>query len=311
MSSGILQLPPQASDIASRADALFFALLAVTGAVALAIFAVIAAFAWRYRRGAKARREQPPTGWLPVEIAWTATPLAIFLGIFAWGATLYGSLYDDAGGAMPVYVVGKQWMWKLQHANGKREVGELHLPLGQPVRLVLTTEDVIHSFYVPAFRIKQDAVPGRYTAVSFTPTELGSFALRCAEYCGTQHSGMLGTVVVMHPADFERWLSQGVDGGTMAARGFELFRRFGCSGCHSPRSTVHAPELTGIYGRTVHLADGRSVVAGDAYLRDSILLPDRDVVAGFESRMPSFQGQVSEEQILDLLAYLKSARHIP
>ena len=184
----------------------------------------------------------------------------------------------------------------------------MHLPLGQPVRVVLASEDVIHSFYVPAFRIKQDAVPGRYTAITFTPTKVGAFDLRCSEYCGTSHARMGGRVIVMQPGDFDRWLASGTPPGSMAARGFEQFRRLGCSGCHSPRSTVHAPDLAGIFGRTVHLQDGRSVVADEAYIRDSILLPKRDVVAGYEPIMPSFAGQVSEEEILELIAYLKSGR---
>jgi cytochrome c oxidase subunit 2 len=176
------------------------------------------------------------------------------------------------------------------------------------VRLVLTTEDAIHSFFVPDFRIKQDAVPGRYTSISFTPVELGSFDLRCAEYCGTDHAHMTGRVVVMRPAEFQGWLAQGTEGNTMAARGFALFREHGCSGCHDARSTVHAPDLAGLAGRQVRLQDGRTVLADDAYMRDSILLPQKDLVAGFAPVMPGFQGQLSEEDILDLIAYLKSMK---
>jgi cytochrome c oxidase subunit 2 len=170
---------------------------------------------------------------------------------------------------------------------------------------VLTTQDVIHSFFVPAFRIKQDAVPGRYTTLYFTPSRLGEFRLHCAEYCGTDHAAMGGRVIVMPPAEFERWLAQGNAGASMAARGFEAFRKYGCSGCHDPRSTVHAPDLRGLYGRVVHLQDGRTVVADEAYIRDSILLPARDVVAGFDPVMPSFAGQIAEDEILDVIAWLK------
>jgi cytochrome c oxidase subunit 2 len=196
-------------------------------------------------------------------------------------------------------------MWQAEHANGRREIDELHLARGEPVRLVLATEDVIHSFYVPAFRVKQDAVPGRYTSIRFTPTREGEYRLHCAEYCGTDHARMGGKVVVMAPAAFSAWLSNGNANASLAAQGFELFRSKGCSGCHV-NSTVHAPDLVAIYGRTIHLADGRSVVADEAYLRDSILLPKRDVVAGYEPIMPSFQGQLSESEIAALVSYLKS-----
>jgi cytochrome c oxidase subunit 2 len=209
---------------------------------------------------------------------------------------------------MTVFVVGKQWMWKAEHTNGRREIDELHLPLGQPVRIVLSTEDVIHSFYVPAFRIKQDAVPGRYTSIRFTPTREGEYWLHCAEYCGTDHARMGGKVVVMSPAAFAQWLERGNDNASLAAQGFELFRQLGCSGCHAAGSTVHAPDLAGVFGRTVHLADGRTVVADEGYLRDSILLPKRDVVAGYAPIMPSFQGQVDEGQLAALITYLKENR---
>jgi cytochrome c oxidase subunit II len=306
MNGAVLWLPPRASDIAQRVDFLFFSMLGLTGAVALAVAFLIVVFSIRYRSGSRGDRTHAPVRGRRLEFAWTALPLAVFLGLFVWGAVVYANFYRAPPDAMPIYIVGKQWMWKLQHANGRREINELHLPLGQPVRLVLTTQDAIHSFFVPAFRLKQDAVPGRYTSISFTPTALGTFDLRCAEYCGTDHARMTGRVIVMRPAEFQRWLAEGVTGNSMAARGFALFRAHGCSGCHSARSTVHAPELAGVAGRPVHLADGRTVIADEGYLRDSILLPHKDVVAGFEPVMPSFQGQLSEEEILDLIAYLKS-----
>lgn len=308
MTRGIFWQLPQASDVASRVDVLFFSMLALTSAVALAVMVIIGWFCVRYREGSGADRSRAPTQSRALEIAWTAVPLVLFLGACAWGAALYAELYRQPAGAMPVFVVGKQWMWKLQHANGRREINELHLPVGRPVRLVLATEDAIHSFYVPAFRIKQDAVPGRYTSIVFTPTETGRFALRCAEYCGTDHAHMGGEVIVLRETEFQEWLAGGAPRSTMAARGEALFRRSGCSGCHDPRSTVHAPVLEGVYGRVVHLQDGRSVKADDAYLRDSILLPRKDVVAGFAPVMPSFQGQLTEEDLLDLIAYLKSLK---
>ena len=241
--------------------------------------------------------------WL--ELGWIFTPLVIFMGIFVWAALVYAGFYAPAPGAMTVFVVGKQWMWRVEHANGRREIDELHLPLGQPVRLLLSTEDAIHSFFVPAFRIKQDAVPGRYTSIRFTPTREGEYRLHCAEYCGTDHARMGGRVIVMTPAAFTRWLEQGPTQPSLAARGSELFRRMGCSGCHAANSTVHAPDLGGIFGRTIHLQDGRTLVADEAYLRDSILLPKKDVVAGYEPVMPSFQGQLDEGELGALIAFLK------
>jgi cytochrome c oxidase subunit 2 len=299
-------LLPAASDAAQRVDRVFLALFAITSLVAVGIAIVIVVFCIRYRRSATVDRSNAPANKRWLEYAWTATPMVIFLGFFAWGAVVYAGFYGRADGAMPVFVVGKQWMWRVEHPNGRREIDELHVPLGQKVRLVFATEDVIHSFYVPAFRMKQDAVPGRYTELTLTPTRLGTYEMHCTEYCGTDHARMGGRVIVMRPEDFARWLAEGGHGASMAARGFEAFRRLGCSGCHDPRSTVHAPDLAGLYGRAVHLQDGRTVVADDAYIRDSILLPKRDVVAGFDPIMPSFQGQASEEDILELIAYLKS-----
>jgi len=302
---------PAASDIAHRVDHILFALFVVTGFMAVVIAILIFAFCLHYRRGAKADRSNAPVNKRWLEYTWTLTPLAIFLAFFAWGAVVYAGFYGNAAGAMPVFVVGKQWMWRLEHANGRREIDELHLPLGQKVRLVFATEDVIHSFYVPAFRIKQDAVPGRYTEVTFTPTRLGTYDLHCSEYCGTDHARMGGKVFVMRPEDFARWLAQGGNHATMAARGFQAFRRLGCSGCHDSRGSVHAPDLDGIWHRVVHLQDGRTLVADEAYIRDSILLPKRDVVAGYAPIMPSFAGQVSEAEILDIIAYLKSTSPEP
>jgi cytochrome c oxidase subunit 2 len=299
-------LPASASDAAGRYDTLFFALLLLTGAVALGVMILITYFSVRYHKGFKADRSHAPAGYLPVEIAWTVTPLLIFLAIFSWAAYDYTRLYQAPADAMPVFVVAKQWMWKLEHSNGRREIDELHVPLGQPVRMVMTSQDVIHSFFAPAFRIKQDVVPGRYTSIWFTPTQAGEYHLFCAEYCGTDHAAMRGRIVVMPPQEFARWLQSGPTQPGIAARGFELFRRYGCSGCHAAGSSVHAPDLNGLLGRTVHLQDGRSLVADENYIRDSVLLPKKDVVAGYEPIMPSFAGQVSEEDLMAIIEYIRS-----
>jgi cytochrome c oxidase subunit 2 len=299
-------LPPRASDLAHEVDHLFFALTGITGAVAVAITLLIIVFCVKYRRGSNADRSHPPAGYRPLEIGWIVTPLVIFLGIFLWAAKVYSRMHDAPADALQVFVVAKQWMWKAEHDNGRREIDELHLPLGRPVQLLMTSQDVIHSFYVPAFRVKQDVLPGRYESLWFTPTQTGEFHLLCAEYCGGEHSRMRGRIVVMQPADYARWLEAGSAAPSMAQRGEALFRQYGCSGCHDTPSTVHAPSLAGLYGKPVHLRDGRTVIADDGYLRDSILQANKDIVAGYANDMPIFQGQIGEEDVLQLLAYIKS-----
>lgn len=305
-------LPHGASSIAGHTDALFGAMLLLCGGMALAIAALIVGFCVRYRRGAAVDRSNPPSNARGLEIAWVVAPVLIFLGIFVWAAQGYLALRAPPAGALQVHVVGKQWMWKLQHGNGRREINTLHVPLNQPVELVMASEDVIHSFYVPAFRLKQDLVPGRFTRLWFTATQLGEFRLFCAEYCGSGHAAMVGSVTVMTPADYARWLQAGPAEPGMVQQGFALFRSAGCSGCHAAGSTVRAPPLQGLGGRQVHLQDGRTVTADDTYLRDAILRPSKDVVAGFAPVMPSYAGQFDESQLQALLAYLRAgAPHDP
>ena len=302
-------LPADGAASATRLDSLALCLLLLTGAVALGVLVMMIVFCVRYRARSKADRSHVPSRDLPVEIAWTAIPMLLFLGLYAWGAIDYAALYRPDPAATPVFVVAKQWMWKAEHRNGRREVGQLHLPLGRPVRLVLTSQDVIHSFFVPAFRIKQDAVPGRYTSIGFTPSRAGEYELFCAEYCGTEHAMMTGRIVVLPPAEYGRWLAEGPRQPGMAARGFALFRQYGCSGCHAAGSSVHAPDLTNLLGRRVHLQDGREITADEAYVRDSIYLPRKDVVAGYEPIMPSFAGQIGEEDLLAIIEYIRESGH--
>jgi cytochrome c oxidase subunit 2 len=306
MNTSFHLFPTAASAAAHNYDTLFLAMTILLSAVALGVSFLIVYFSIRYRKNSKADRSHAPAGARRLEIAWTLIPLLIFFCIFAWAARDYTQLYEAPPNAMPVFVVAKQWMWKLEHPNGRREINELHVPLGRPVRLVMTSQDVIHSFFVPAFRIKQDVVPGRYTTIWFTPTQAGEYHLFCAEYCGTDHAGMHGRIVVMRPSEFAAWLQSGNTPSGMAARGFELYRRYGCSGCHEAGSTVHAPDLHGLLGRTVHLQDGRTLIADEAYVRDSILLPKKDVVAGYAAIMPSFSGQLGEEDVLDLIEFIRS-----
>jgi len=306
-----LPLPPEASTIAPRVDHLFYAVTAVTGTVAIAIFVTMVVFGIRYRAGSPAPRHEDDARRQArtrtrIEIAWTLTPLLLFLAAFAWAARVYVARAAAPPNALELYVVAKQWMWELQHPGGQREIDEVHVPRGQPIKLVMTSQDVIHSFFVPAFRLKQDVLPGRFTEMWFTASQAGRFHLFCAEYCGTDHSRMHGDVVVMEPAEFARWLDAHRGAPDMAGRGEALFRQFGCSGCHGENAAVHAPNLAGLFGRIVPLADGSTVIADERYVRDSILVPTKEVAAGYEPIMPSFAGQIRAEEILDLIAYIKS-----
>ncbi len=304
-----------ASPYAHRVDVLFWTLTGITGAVALGVITVMAVFAIRYRREAVMARgpidEPPVTGKRWVEICWIVIPLLIFLAVYVWGANLYFQYASPPAKTLEVYVLAKQWMWKVEHGNGRREINELHVPRGQAIKLVMTSQDVIHSFYVPAFRVKRDVLPGRYAVLWFRPTRSGVYHLFCAEYCGTDHSRMGGRILVMEPEDFGRWVSSGAPTATLAAAGEEKFRAFGCGGCHGENATVHAPSLAGIFGHDVPLATGQFAHVDERYIRDSILMPSRDIAAGYPDVMPSFTGRVSEEDILDLIAYVKSLASAP
>lgn len=300
--------PVAASDYAGRVDTLFLALLALSATTALTLMVLIIGFCVRYRRGARVDRSHVPVTARRVEVAWTVLPMLLFILLFGWAAFDFLRQHRTPGGAMPLFVVAKQWMWTLEHENGRREINELHVPQDRPVRLLMTSQDVIHSFFVPALRVKQDLVPGRYTTLSFTPTRLGVYELYCAEYCGTEHSVMRGRIVVMPPAAFSAWLAHGAAPVGMAARGAALFREHGCSGCHTDNAG-RAPPLAGVAGSMVELADGRRVLADDDYLRAAIIAPRRDIVAGYAPLMPSYAGQLSEQDVLALIAYLHGATH--
>lgn len=297
---------PEASTLAPRIDALFWVMVALCGLVAAGVFGAMIFFCVRYHHGRRADRSGREAGNLGVELTWTLVPFAMFVAVFVWSLFLFANARTPPADAHTLYVVAKQWMWKVQHPTGQREINTLHVPLGEPIRLTMTSQDVIHSFFVPAFRVKQDVLPGRYTQLWFTATRLGTFPLACAEYCGLDHSKMGGVVVVLSRAQFANWLRVHATELSMAARGAGVFRRSGCGGCHGPDSTVHAPALAGLYGRPVHLADGSTVMADERYLHDSIVLPNKQVVAGYASVMPSFAGQLNEEDLLALMAYLKS-----
>ena len=301
--------PVEASTVAPRVDGIFWLLTGLSLAIMLLVGALVLVFAFRYRRGTTTPRGPVPERIAGrVEITWTAATFFAFIFVFWFAAALDTAQFEIPRNAMEVHVVAKQWMWKSEHAGGQREINALHVPVGVPVRLVMTSQDVIHSFSVPAFRMKADVLPGRYVESWFEATKTGSFHLFCTEYCGTDHSLMRGTVVVQTPQEFARWTAAQPQGDSLADQGAKLFVQMGCSGCHGASQTVRAPNLAGVFGRQVPLQGGGFVTADEGYLRDSILLPEKHVVAGYAPVMPSYTGVASEEDVIRLVAYLKSPK---
>ncbi len=301
-------LPEQASTYAPEVDNLYLFLVGTTIFFTVLISAAILYFFVKFRRRSESEVPRPVAGSMVLETAWTVIPFFISIGMFAWGAKIYLDQYTIPNDAQDIYVVAKQWMWKFQHPEGQREINELHIPVGKKIRFVMATEDVIHSFYIPAFRIKEDVVPGpnRYSTVWAEATMTGTFHIFCAEYCGTSHSGMIGWVTVMDDKDYQAWLSGGAAQGSMAERGANLFQQFGCITCHKSDGSGQCPKLEGKYGTMETLQGGEKVLIDDSYIRESILSPLAKIVAGYQPIMPSFQGQASEEQLQMLIAYIKS-----
>jgi cytochrome c oxidase subunit 2 len=300
--------PESASSVANEVDALFAIWCVISAFFSLLIAGLIIYFAVRYRRRHADQVGEREKAALWLEITWSAVPLAIMLVMFAWGTRVYVKIYRAPRGSLEFTSIGRQWMWKFQHPQGQREINNLHVPRGQAIKLNLASEDVIHSFYVPAFRVKQDAVPGKPTSLWFKATKTGTFHIFCAEYCGAEHSKMIGSVTVMEPAEYEAWLVNGPPAGkTPVASGEELFQTLACETCHKGGGRIQrGPALEGLYGRPVELADGTTLLADDTYLRESILNPQAKLVKGWNPVMPTFQGQISEEQLSQLLAYVKS-----
>ena len=300
--------PESASTFAPGIDAFWIFLVALSVFFIVLIGGLEFYFAMKYRRKHEDEVPLPVRSSHRLEVLWIVIPFVISMVIFVWGANLFLTMTRMPDDAMEIYVVGKQWMWKLQHMQGKREINELHIPVGRKVRLVMTSEDVIHGFFVPAFRVKFDVLPGRYTSMWFEATKPGRYRLFCTEYCGTDHSRMTGWVHVMQPADFQAWLSGASEGGTLASTGEQLFERLACHTCHRADNEGRGPVLDRLYGNPVELADGGRVIADENYLRESILVPQKRIVAGYEAPalMPTFQGQLTEDQLLQLIAYIKS-----
>src|SRR5215471_16910936 len=306
MQGGLPLFPERASTMAHHVDALFFYLLAVSLFISLLILVLIISFSLKYRRRAPNEIGAPLGGSMKLEVLWMVIPFLLAMVMFGWGASLFTAMQRPPPQAMEIYVVGKQWMWKLQHPEGQMEINELHVPVGRDIKLTMTSEDVIHDFFVPAFRVKSDVLPGRYTSIWFRPTKPGRYHLFCSQYCGTNHAVMGGWVTVMEPADFEAWMSGGPTQGSLAEAGAKLFRELACNNCHVSSGQGRGPSLVGLYGSIVRLEGGATVVADDNYLRESILNPRAKIVAGYKADMPVFQGLVNEEQLLELIAYIRS-----
>jgi cytochrome c oxidase subunit 2 len=308
MQSSFPLFPQAASSIASEVDLLYFFILAVCSFFAVLVSVLVVVFAIKFRRRHVDEVGHDIHGSITLELIWTVIPFVLAMVMFFWGADLYFRIARPPADAMDVFVVGKQWMWKVQHPDGVREINELHVPLGRPVRITLGSEDVLHDYFIPAFRVKMDAVPGKLTTMWFTATKTGTFDIFCAEYCGTQHSGMIGQVIVMEPQDYEAWLAGGRSTGTPVENGERLFTSLACITCHKEDSSGRGPILNGVFGSTVQLVDGRQVVADENYLRESIMNPQSKIVVGYQPIMPTFQGTVSEENLLQLIAYIKTLK---
>ncbi len=306
MDKGFQFLPEQASKLAVQVDILYYLLVGLSIFFALLIFFLIYIFAVRYRRRSEDEVPRQIPGLIQLELAWSVIPFGMALVVFVWGAKLYFTTYTPPTDALEIYVVGKQWMWHIQHPTGQREINELHIPTGRAIKLTMATEDVIHSFYIPAFRVKKDVVPGRYTTMWFEATKPGSYHLFCAEYCGTKHSQMTGTIVVLEPLQYQQWLSGGDASETPVAAGEKKFQQLGCVTCHGDKPGARGPSLKGLFGNPVQLQSGEIVTVNENYIRESILRPNAKITAGYGAIMPTYQGQINEAALLQLTAYVKS-----
>ena len=297
--------PAEASTISPYTDALYFFLLLMTIVGLILVGVLVFGFSIRYRREKSPVATQVEGSTL-LEATWTIIPLAIFLVTFVWGALLYFRIYDPPADAMNIYVVGKQWMWKAEHPGGQHEINALHVPSGRPVQLTMISQDVFHSFSIPDFRVKREVIPGRYTTVWFEATTPGTYHIFCTQYCGTQHSGMIGEVTVLSPDDYQKWIQESTSGMSLAQNGERLFASMGCNACHSGNAAARGPNLAGVYGSKLTLTNGSQVLVNDAYLRDAILSPSQHITAGYAPIMPTYQGQISEDGLIDLVEYIKT-----
>jgi cytochrome c oxidase subunit II len=299
--------PREASTVAPWMDALYFFLLAMTVVGLLLVGAILLTFSLRYRKSVHPVATQIEGSTL-LEATWTIIPLAIFLVCFVWGALLYFRIYNPPVNSMNIYIVGKQWMWKAEHPGGQHEIDALHVPAGRPVQLTMISQDVFHSFSIPDFRVKREVIPGRYSTVWFNATTPGTYHIFCTQYCGTNHSAMIGEVTVLTPADYEKWTQESTSGMSLAQNGERLFASMGCNACHSGNAAARGPNLSGVYGSKLQLTNGQEVLVNEAYLRDAILNPSQHITAGYAPIMPTYQGQISEDGLIDLVEYVKTLK---
>ena len=297
--------PPEASSIAPYADALYFFLILISLVGMALVLALVTGFSILYRKERNPEATQIEGSTL-LEATWTIIPLALFMVCFVWGALLYFRIYNPPTNAMNIYIVGKQWMWKAEHPGGQHEINALHVPLGRPVQLTMISQDVFHSYSIPAFRVKREVIPGRYTTVWFTATQPGTYHLFCTQYCGTDHSHMIGEVVVLTPEGYRKWLEGSTSGASLAQNGERLFASLSCTACHNTRPDARGPSLANVYGSRLTLSNGQQVTADDAYLREAILNPSQHTTQGYAPIMPTYQGQISEEGVIDLVEYIKN-----
>lgn len=303
--------PDTASSIAGEVNTFFILMVILCGGVTLSIAGFLVYSAIRYHRKSENEMGAQFRNNYTVEATWIITPFLIFMTMFAWGAKVYFDMERPPDNAIRMYAVGKQWMWKVQHPEGQREINSLHIPVGRPVELIMTSEDVIHSFFVPAFRTKQDVLPGRYTQTWFEATKPGRYHIFCTQYCGAKHQGMIGWVYAMEPREYQAWLTQGGSEGSLSSMGEKYFHQYGCSNCHHFEDAGHAPRLTDLYDRPVQLSDGQTTIADDAYIRRSILNPGAQIVYGYANIMPNFTGTISEEQVIALISYIRALGPAP
>ena len=299
--------PREASTIAPYTDALYFFLLLITVVGLVLVGTLVFGFSIRYRKS-EHPVATPIEGSTLLEATWTIIPLALFLIVFVWGALLYFRIYTPPPNSMNIYVVGKQWMWKAEHPGGQHEINALHVPTGRPIQLTMISQDVFHSFSIPDFRVKREVIPGRYSTVWFEATTPGTYHIFCTQYCGTNHSEMIGEVTVLSPDDYEKWTASSTSGMSLAQNGERLFASMGCNACHSGNAAGRGPSLAGVYGSKLKLANGSEVLVNDAYLRDAILNPSQHITAGYAPIMPTYQGQISEDGLIDLVEYLKTLK---
>jgi cytochrome c oxidase subunit 2 len=312
MNTALKLWPDSASSVSGQVNFFFVLMVVVCTSVAVGIASFLIYSMLRYHRKRENELGRLTRYVIPAEVAWTVTPLLIFLGMFAWSSKLYFDIERPPADAIPMYAVGQQWMWKLQHPEGQREINELHIPVGRSVRLSMISQDAIHSFFVPAFRTKQDVLPGRYTTIWFKATVPGKYHLFCAEYCGAKHSGMIGWIYAMAPQDYQKWLTEGAAEGSLASQGEKFFHQFGCANCHQFERQGRAPYLKDLYGRPVEIAGGQTVTADETYIRESILDPNAKIAYGFQGNvMPNYTGQLSEDQVLALISYVKALGPAP